>query len=959
MAMNAIKACRAAGRYEIAAALWCFAQSGANTTKWRSSSSEPSFTSRPQIATTELGNMIELPRSFGTQKDTIFLSARIAQFSLRQLVPAQALEIMFVKDASDAFAALDKDEVQRLLDYTRVGRLTECAKRNKPLQVKFITFCDDLEKVKAAGYGKRIQAWKQILGCLAEVDQTFAHPNENIDDERLKLFPHSWILNLPLIETSTSLDYLATDALQRPILAVRDAMMGPESQFLPTMLMLSGTGKTKTLVGVGGALLQVRHKLLVCAPGNGPVDHDAIQLSQNIPHNMQSVGVHMLRMSSQSLEKHKPLRTLLSDAAVDTTQLPGEVLDEEPLDIEQDPRIMEAVHALMSGLTRDVAKEELFQNHLDKLQAVAPHIAAAEEARVKPRGTQVPWKLELAYHFQRIVSEDVKAAAKKLEDLKATTPKTEWHTLPTLESLNLPHHCRLRHNYFARKEGELKSKEMKICLRLREEIASRIIKEQDIILVTLNTAGGEIADIGFDASVIIVDEAGQASFASLFVPLQNARTWKAVLLFGDPRQLKPMFAARDFSEVLNFSEQTALQTSFDRDRKVVLLRSNYRMLWRTMLNAEHFRKVSKDDGVRGPNGDGSEYYFYNVVYGESHVEENGTSLLNHANADAVCGLIDWFLAAVIPPASIVVLTLYKAQLKLLMLKISRMDDGRPKYHLISTTDAFQDQEGPVFIVDLVVAKNFGDYKAITKASASYDNEEKGEKGAEVTTQPADGETYSNISTFTRDYHRLCLALTRTIDGLMVVGQIANHYISSLIKTNDPRANTLPNLAEDAMQRGLIAGDKDHLDTPPKTQQQHEAIKKRQDNQILRAREDAERHSFYQSFVKWGLEKASEREGGSGRGTGLPHPQRKPRGKGRGNADNPQRHEDSNDRRCRQRHSQLVPGIQILVHRKTLGRDVACGLCVVMLEGSKGTDGLLERELKGWVPVLNRGKVYHQ
>ncbi|KAL8927707.1 MAG: hypothetical protein Q9208_002122 [Pyrenodesmia sp. 3 TL-2023] len=83
-------------------------------------------------------------------------------------------------------------------------------------------------------------------------------------------------------------------------------------------------------------------------------------------------------------------------------------------------------------------------------------------------------------------------------------------------------------------------------------------------------------------------------------------------------------------------------------------------------NAERraFRKVSKDDGVRSPKGDDSEYYFYNVVYGESHVEENGTSLLNYANADAICGLIDQFLAQGIPSESIVVLTMYKARLKL-------------------------------------------------------------------------------------------------------------------------------------------------------------------------------------------------------------------------------------------------------------------------------------------------------
>ncbi|KAI4194986.1 MAG: hypothetical protein LQ346_003565 [Caloplaca aetnensis] len=666
--------------------------------------------------------------------------------------------------------------------------------------------------------------------------------------------------------------------------AVLDALTNVKSSTL-AVVGPAGTGKTRMLVETACALLQVRHKLLICAPGNGPVDHVAVRVAQNLPQNLIDDGIEMLRMSVQTVEKHKSMRAILSDAAIDTTQLPDQVPDNEPIDIEQDPRIMEAARSLMTEHATDVAKQEEFENHLASLQAVAPHITAAEAARIKPRGSKVFRSLELSYHFQRVVAKDLEAAQKKLEELKSNTPESDWPSLPKLESLNPSHAFRMWHNYFAWKEGILSFKQMQIYMTLREEMTARIIQEVRGISTTLNTAGDVISAMKFDASVIIVDDAGQASFPSLFVPLQNIKTWKAVLLFGDPRQLKPMVSARGFSEVLDFSGQTALQALYDRRRNVVFLTANYRMapaichfpskqFYEGKLTSKGnalednderraFRKVSMDLGVHGPDGNGSEYYLYDVIYGESHVEENGTSLLNHANADAICGLIDRFLAAGISPQSIVVVTMYKAQLKLLILKIARMDDGQLKYHLISTADAFQGQEGSVVILDLVVAKYFGNYKIIPK---SYDRDEEGQEGA--TNQVASGGAYTNISTFARDHHRLCVALTRAQNGLVIVGQIAR-LLSSLIKSNNPMVNTLYDLAKDALERKLVAHDKMHLDTHPETQQKHVAIRKRQDNLIAAAQEDAERQSFYQSFLKWGLAKAAEREASSGRGTGFP------------------------------------------------------------------------------------------
>lgn len=295
--------------------------------------------------------------------------------------------------------------------------------------------------------------------------------------------------------------------------------------------------------------------------------------------------------------------------------------------------------------------------------------------------------------------------------------------------------------------------------------------------------------------------------------------------------------------------------------------------------------MSKVLGVDGPDNKGSEYFFYNIVHVVSYVEENGTSLLNYANADAISDLVDRLLTEGVPASAIVILTMYKAELKLLILKVSKSEDGQKKYRAISTIDAYQGQEGSVVILDLVVAKHFTDYKLNYRAAqynvaVEADADEDGPQQA----------TYSNVTAFTRDYHRLCVALTRAINGLIVVGQLAR-LLSSLVRAKDPMANTLHSLATDAMDRELIATDKSHFDTHPKATKENEALKKRQSDQVQAAKDDSERFAFYTAYKKWGLAAGTQKstEQDAGRGTGLPIAlgRKKHRSKGKASAHNHQ------------------------------------------------------------------------
>lgn len=50
-------------------------------------------------------------------------------------------------------------------------------------------------------------------------------------------------------------------------------------------------------------------------------------------------------------------------------------------------------------------------------------------------------------------------------------------------------------------------------------------------------------------------------------------------------------------------------------------------------------QISKACQIKANRGKGSEYFVVNVKYGVSRLEVNGTSLVNHANADAIMVLL--------------------------------------------------------------------------------------------------------------------------------------------------------------------------------------------------------------------------------------------------------------------------------------------------------------------------------
>ncbi|KAL8925187.1 MAG: hypothetical protein Q9172_002341 [Xanthocarpia lactea] len=138
-------------------------------------------------------------------------------------------------------------------------------------------------------------------------------------------------------------------------------------------------------------------------------------------------------------------------------------------------------------------------------------------------------------------------------------------------------------------------------------------------------------------------------------------------------------------------------------------------------------------GIKGESDqkNGLEAWLINVCRGAARVEPNCTSLQNHANADVISLLVGRLLAAGIAPSDIVLLTMYKAQMKLVASKIERTEDGGVTWHDISTVDAFQGKQRSVVIFDLIVAKAYEYYEVynVNSQSAQSQQDQQGKESA--------------------------------------------------------------------------------------------------------------------------------------------------------------------------------------------------------------------------------------
>jgi hypothetical protein len=366
----------------------------------------------------------------------------------------------------------------------------------------------------------------------------------------------------------------------------------------------------------------------------------------------------------------------------------------------------------------------------------------------------------------------------------------------------------------------------------------RVFKRIDCLFTTCNNAGSGMLKLGFRPEVLACDEAGQVTMASLAVVLTSFTDWLAIMLFGDPKQLLPYSVAGMFNEFRNNSRVSSLGMLDEKNYHVLRLDVVYRvaptiMQWVSKyfysdLLRNHVsltvddnhparaagRKVSKQfyklEGER-PEKDGSELFVINVKKGISRLQQHGTSLTNFANAEVVAANVDRLLQAGLHIGEITVLTYYTGQKFCVFMKLREVvgDNGRtwePTECEISSVDAYQGQESTAVILDIVVAHPHGTMQG---NAPTEDDEFSEDEDSPLHTH----DNTRHISAHVRDGHRLCCALTRAKDVLIVICQ-TSPLLATSNKTQSKARAALSEFIKDAYDRGLVVDEDAQLDTSP-------------------------------------------------------------------------------------------------------------------------------------------------
>ena len=679
-----------------------------------------------------------------------------------------------------------------------------------------------------------------------------------------------------------------------------------------------GTGKTKTLADTVGAALAQDHKCLVVGPANKSVD--------------QAASYVFAAISSELRKKKKLLRFEVTSSetkamvAIKNFQDPSQ---QDPMTAPETQDLLgeEITTALNESLTvliRDNEDNERFlQKCFDKYKDTTEAINQYRRRQVR-RVTNVATSMTSGYHCFDIIMEDKMAAQKEFDEIinmwrapklsdeqlsqmlsagDIETGSEKWEALAAdalsdeeirthlesgkiqgIEARDKSFEYREALKKFISVDGRLHRAERERFLVLWGQMMSRVFARVDCVFATCNNAGSDLIKLGFNPKVLFCDEAGQVTMASLAIILTSFTNWLAVILFGDPRQLRPYSIAGTFNEFRENSKVSSLGLLDVKNSHIIRLTVQYRMApaiasWAAKYfynsnltnhpKAEadnHWRRIARavsreSYGIKGPRGRGSEFFIIDVALGVSRVQKNGTSLVNYANSEAAASLVDRLLeksAAVggtdsIQPSDITILTYYTSQkfVTAMKLQAKASESGRTwtiRDVEISSVDAYQGQENRIVVLDVVVAHSRLSKTDPIPARDNDDFDEDGNRRVEVSNSVF-------MSSHARDPHRLCCALTRAKDALIAIVQGTLIARSTHTRQSKRRA-AISDFFFDAYQHGLVYADWHHTDSSPEGLAEKAAWERAQDeaelNEIMLERENLKKWVF--SRLRSGVER---------------------------------------------------------------------------------------------------------
>ncbi|KAF3941675.1 hypothetical protein ABW19_dt0208095 [Dactylella cylindrospora] len=437
-----------------------------------------------------------------------------------------------------------------------------------------------------------------------------------------------------------------------------------------------GTGKTKTVIAVIGALIPdekgvsisvpggkatapntVTKKLLVCAPSNAAVDELVIRLKEGVVR--------------QSGEKFIPTVVRLGR-----------------LDV-----INQAVH--------DVCLETLVEKKINF------HNEKQDTANGKSGGQ--PRSLdELRTEMNALLSEK---NGKQLALDHSRAEKREPPKSLRDEVDNLSRKIR----DLGRQMDEVRDKSSMVKRNndiRRREFMQQVLDEAHVICATLSGAGHDtLRNLNIEFETVIIDEAAQSIELSALIPLKFG--CKKCIMVGDPKQLPPTVLSREASRFA-YEQSLFVRMQKNHPESVHLLSIQYRM--HPEISAFPSRVFYNSQLEDGPNMENlrmqpwhqslffGPYRFFNVLGQESTL---GHSMKNTHEVE-VALMIYKRLVADFPETNfdgkIGIITPYKTQLQALRQKfVNNFDDQILKTIDFNTTDAFQGREREIIIFSCVRA----------------------------------------------------------------------------------------------------------------------------------------------------------------------------------------------------------------------------------------------------------------
>ena len=443
-----------------------------------------------------------------------------------------------------------------------------------------------------------------------------------------------------------------------------------------------GSGKTKTIVAIVGALLTdvlrdrdavsiarpqlnqgtahskpapVPKKLLVCAPSNAAVDELVMRFMQGVKtYTGEFHQPSVLRLGkSESINpkvKEVTLEELVNKKVNTTTEKPSEGED---------------IHKVMMDHKATCDQLHALRTEMDNIRSKGNSVSAEQS------------------HTFEVLKQRKGQLGNRIDRIKDSG------------------------NSFAR-EAEIR----------KNHIRQEIIDGAHILCATLSGSGHDMfRNLKIDFETVVIDEAAQSIELSALIPLKYGCS--KCIMVGDPKQLPPTVLSREAAR-FQYEQSLFVRIQSNSPENVHLLDTQYRM--HPEISA--FPSQAFYDGLLldGPNMAAlrtqpwhaddllSPYRFFDVQ-GMHQSAPRGHSLINLAEVDIAMRLFRRLTASSKSydfTGKVGIITPYKSQLATLRERFAR-EFGNNISNTIefNTTDAFQGRESEVIIFSCVRASNKG------------------------------------------------------------------------------------------------------------------------------------------------------------------------------------------------------------------------------------------------------------